>query len=85
MYYAFINPPIFCEKNYRKFAHELYRVILKGSDTELPVIANELARSAEPLVKLSKQNPSRWQNDNNKKKKEKKRKPNVDDYALQAQ
>lgn len=81
MYYAFIKPPIFCKKNYRKFAQELYRIIVKGSDTELPVIANELARSAESLVKLSRQNPPRWQKDTNKKEKEKKRKPNVGDYA----
>lgn len=81
MYYAFINPPIFCKKNHRKFARELYRIIVKGSESELPVIANEFARSAKPLVKLSKQKPPRWQNDSNKKEKEKKRKPNVGDYA----
>lgn len=81
MYYAFINPPIFCRKNYREFAKELYRVILKGSESELPVIADELTKSAEPLVKLSRQNPSRWQNDTNKKEKEKRRKPDVGDYA----
>ncbi len=81
MYYAFIKPPIFCTKNYRKFAHELYKIIVKGSDTELPIIANELARSAEPLVKLSRQNPPRRQKDTNKKVEEKRRKPNVGDYA----
>ncbi|GJQ22615.1 hypothetical protein BIY37_11755 [Candidatus Brocadia sapporoensis] len=81
MYYAVINPPIFCKKNYRKFAKELYKVILKGSESDLPVIADELARSAEHLVKLSRQNPPRWQKDTNKKEEQKRRKPNVGDYA----
>ncbi len=81
IWYAFINPPIFCEKNYRRFLQELYRIILKGSDTELPVIAYELASSAKPLVTLSRQNPPRWRNDANEKEKEKTRKPGVSDYA----
>jgi hypothetical protein len=53
LYYAFIKPPVFGRSNYKKYARELYRYILKGSDTELPVIAGELARSAEPLVRLA--------------------------------
>lgn len=81
LYYAFINPPIFSEKNYRKFAQELYRLILKGSDTELPVIANELVRSAENLVKLSRQITRRWGDDRREKEEEQKRQPNVGDYA----
>ena len=58
IYYAFIKPPTFCKRNYRKFAIELYDVILKGSDSDLPVIADELKRSVTPLVELSKRNPS---------------------------
>ena len=81
IYYAFINPPIFCKRNCRKFAQELYRAILKGSDSELPIIADELARSAKPLVKLSKQIPPRWGNDTKENEEEKKHKPNVGDYA----
>jgi hypothetical protein len=30
IYYAFINPPIFCEKNYQKFAQELYNGAVVG-------------------------------------------------------
>jgi hypothetical protein len=81
IYYAFIHPPKFCKKNCRRFAHELYRKILKGSDSELPIIADELARSAKPIVELSKQVPSRWRNDTVGKEEGKKRKPNVGDYA----
>jgi len=54
IFYAFIKPPIFCAANFRKFAQELYRVIVRGSDAELPVIANELVRSANALVTLSR-------------------------------
>lgn len=50
MHYAFINPPIFGRKNYQKYAQELYRIVLKGSESELPVIAHELASSAKSLV-----------------------------------
>ncbi|MGB8226856.1 MAG: hypothetical protein WCE45_08360, partial [Sedimentisphaerales bacterium] len=59
----------------------LYGAILRGIDSELPIIANELARSAKPLVVLSKQIPSRWGNNIKKKEEEKKRKPNVSDFA----
>lgn len=50
MYYAFMRPPIFGRFTYKKYAHALYRVILKGSDSELPLIAHELAASAKALV-----------------------------------
>ncbi len=83
IYYAFIKPPKFCKRNYLKFAIELYNIILKGSDSDLPVIADELRRSAEPLVKLSKRIPSNWENDNNEKEEEKKRKPNAGDFAYE--
>lgn len=55
IYYGFIVPPIFGEKNYREFAQTLYRVILKGSDSELPIIADELGRSAESLVVICRE------------------------------
>jgi hypothetical protein len=64
--YAFIKPPVFSQKNCLKFAKELYRLILKGSDSELPVIANELVRSAKPLVEFSR--PPKRQNNANEKK-----------------
>lgn len=50
MHFAFIRPPIFGRKNYYKYAQELYRIILKGSEAELPVIAHELTASAKSLV-----------------------------------
>jgi hypothetical protein len=81
IYYAFIVPPIFCRQNYHKFANELYKVIVKGSDSELPVIGNELVKSAGSLVALSKQTPPKPNNDARRNEEVKKHKPNVSDYA----
>lgn len=53
MQYAFIKPPIFGRDNYKKYAQELYRIVLKGSEAELPVIAHELASSTKSLVTLA--------------------------------
>lgn len=50
MHYAFIKPPVFGRNNFKQFAQELYRIVLKGSETELPIIANELTYSAKSLV-----------------------------------
>lgn len=53
VHYAFIKPPIFGRNNYQKYAQELYRIVLKGSEAELPIIAHELASSAKSLVTLA--------------------------------
>lgn len=53
MKYAFIKPPIFGRNNFQKYAQELYRIVLKGSEAELPIIAHELAVSAKSLVTLA--------------------------------
>lgn len=82
MYYAFIRPPVFSKRNARRFAQSLYRLVLKGNDAELSVIANELARSATPLVKYSRRLPSRFHKNDNRSAQDVKRvKPGVEDYA----
>ena len=53
MRYAFIQPPIYGKDNFAKFSRELYQVVLKGSDAELPVIAHELISSASSLISLA--------------------------------
>jgi hypothetical protein len=53
MRYAFINPPIFGRNNFNKYSQELYRIVLKGSESELPIIAHELAASAKSIVTLA--------------------------------
>jgi len=49
-WFAFIRPPTYGRYNAERFAQTLYRLILKGSQVELAVIADELAYSARALV-----------------------------------
>ncbi len=53
VYFAFINPPIFNKFNAYSYAQQLLNVILRGSETELAIIAHELGRSAKSIVKLA--------------------------------
>ena len=50
-WFAFIRPPIYGRRNAERFAQTLYRFVLKGSPVELAVIADELAYSAQALVR----------------------------------
>ncbi|MFL9895920.1 hypothetical protein [Paraburkholderia sp. RL17-381-BIF-C] len=50
-WFAFVRPPVFGRWNARRFAHQLYLVIVKGSPNELPEIADELGRSAKQLIR----------------------------------
>ena len=79
LYYGYVRPPIFSTNNYKQFARELYKAILKGSDSELPAIANELARSASSLVEFSR--PVRRHRHNDETKLNDTRELNVSDYA----
>lgn len=80
MYYAFIRPPVFGRFNGLRFARELYKYILRGNDDELKVIANELARSAKPLIKYSRRLPPRFPG-NEVSPKQARKKAGVEDYA----
>ena len=80
LYYGYIRPPVFDKDNYKKFGQVLYGIILKGSDSELSVIANELARSAPSLVALCRPIQRKRRNDiegNG----EDRHEPDVSDYA----
>lgn len=50
-WFAFIKPPTYGRLNAERFARNLYQVILKGSPTELAIIADELTNSASSLVR----------------------------------
>lgn len=50
-WFAFIRPPVYGKRNAVRFAQTLYRFILKGSPSELGVIADELVYSARSLVR----------------------------------
>ncbi len=49
-WFAFIRPPIYGKWNAKRYAHTLYRFILKGSPSELSVIADEFMYSVKPLI-----------------------------------
>ncbi len=51
--YAFISPPIFGKLTAEKFLKEIYRALLKGNESELNVIADELSNSAAQIVRYS--------------------------------
>lgn len=50
-WFAFVRPPVFGRWNAKRFARQLYLVIVKGSPAELPEIADELERSAKRLIR----------------------------------
>jgi len=47
---AFIKPPTFGKRNTKRYARAVYFSILKGSQTELAVVADELKASAKAIV-----------------------------------
>ncbi|WP_373092784.1 hypothetical protein [Zhongshania sp.] len=52
-WYAFIRPPIFGKPNSLRFGQALFQHILKSAPDELPIITDELGRSAKNLVKYA--------------------------------
>lgn len=80
-WFAFIRPPTYGRHNAERFAQTLYRFILKGSPTELAVIADELALSARSLVRHATDR-GRLKNFGYQREEEKKRTPpKVEAYA----
>lgn len=79
MYLAFIKPPVFNVRNAKRYLGTLYHYIVKGNNSELAVIANEVARSAQPLVRFSRVIKRRAEVEENAR--ERPRKPQVGDYA----
>ncbi|MGH8371727.1 MAG: hypothetical protein ACRETO_03220 [Gammaproteobacteria bacterium] len=57
MWYAFIHPPIFGRSNARRYLDVMVSYMVRGNDDELKVIASELGRSAEQLVRYARQIP----------------------------
>lgn len=49
-WFAFIHPPVYGKWNAKRYARTLYRAILRGSPSELSVIADEFAFSAKSLI-----------------------------------
>jgi hypothetical protein len=49
-WFAFIRPPIYGKLTAERYARTLYRAILKGSPSELAVVADEFTYSAKSLI-----------------------------------
>jgi hypothetical protein len=82
MWYAFLRPPVFGRRNYRRYANALYTSVVKGSIEELPVIANELGRSAAMLVKHARLDPlPNWGPQDADESSKRKRKATISDIA----
>jgi len=80
-WFAFIRPSIYGRYNAERFAQTLYQLVLKGSPTELAVIADELAFSAKSLVHFA---TDRGRNKNyriNREGKDVRSPPKVEGYA----
>jgi hypothetical protein len=52
MFFAFLSPAKFGRTTGKRYIRELYRVIVRGDDAELPTIASELARSVNNIIDL---------------------------------
>lgn len=50
IYYAFIKPPKFGKTNHSRYLNTLYSTILKGNNSELAVIADELGNSSDRII-----------------------------------
>lgn len=52
LYFAFLKPPVFSKWNAKRYGEELFKYLLRGSESELPFIAVEVGRSAESLIEV---------------------------------
>ncbi|MGA8146789.1 MAG: hypothetical protein WB870_04340 [Gallionellaceae bacterium] len=52
-WFAFIRPPIYGKMNAERYARTLYLLIVKGSRSELTVIADEFALSVKSLIRYA--------------------------------
>jgi hypothetical protein len=80
MWVAFVRPPRFSRWNYRHFHRALFHAIVRGSNAQLPVVANEILYSAPSLVRLASERRRRDARDDNQ---NGHRKPRVSEYATE--
>jgi hypothetical protein len=53
LWYAYVRPPKFGRANAFRFTGAVYRYVMQGSETDLPVVADELERSADSIIKFA--------------------------------
>jgi hypothetical protein len=53
LWYAYVRPPKFGRANAFRFTHAVYRYVMQGNESDLPVVADELERSADSIIKFA--------------------------------
>ena len=53
IWFAFIKPPVFNNRNYKKFSNVLYQALLRGNTSELDVISYEIGRSIANIIDMA--------------------------------
>lgn len=64
VWFAFVNPATFNRWNATRFAETLDEYIMRGSQQELMVVADELSRSTDSIIRYSVNTESRHAHDN---------------------
>ena len=62
-WFAFIKPAKFGPRNAKRFIRSVYKAILRGSATELAIVADEVSSSASQLIKYAPDDRSRRRGD----------------------
>jgi hypothetical protein len=53
LWFAYVWPPKFGRSNAFRFTRAVYRYVMQGDDSDLPVVADELERSADAIIKFA--------------------------------
>ncbi|MGY0571693.1 hypothetical protein ACTGJ9_012085 [Bradyrhizobium sp. RDM12] len=53
LWYAFVRPPKFGRRNAYRFTGAVYQYVMQGIDSDLSIVADELRRSAEPIIEFA--------------------------------
>ncbi|HZE55486.1 MAG TPA: hypothetical protein VE111_19715 [Bradyrhizobium sp.] len=53
LWYAYVRPPKFGRTNAFRFTRAVYRYVMQGNESDLRVVADELERSAEAIIKFA--------------------------------
>lgn len=81
LYFAFLKPPVFSKWNSKRYGQVLFNHLLRGSDSELPVIATEVSRSADSLIEIFAKHQTGFHEQREKQKRGEKTSPNPGNYA----
>lgn len=81
LYFAFLKPPIFSKWNAKRYGQVLFSYLLRGSESELPVIATEVSRSADKLIEIFANHRAGFREQRQKQERGEKIYPNPGNYA----